>query len=74
MPKVAKPGTGTRHVIGAGMVGRGTCVTEGDLVCSEKRRLRQSELLSEVESRRERGSEESERFIVAMTPCESREQ
>jgi hypothetical protein len=69
-PAQGKP----RDVTGVGMMGTETCVTEGDLVCSEKRRLRVSELLSEGESRRERGSEESERFIVATTPCESREQ
>ena len=72
--KKVKSSTGTRYVIGVGMVGTETCVTEGDLVCSEKRRLRGSELLSEGESRRGRGSEGSERFIVAMTPGESREQ
>ena len=63
-----------RDVVGVGMMGTETCVTEGDLVCSAERRLRDAELLSESESRRERGHEESERFIVALTPCESREQ
>ena len=63
-----------RDVIGVGMMGTETCVTGGDLVCSEKRRLRLSELLSEGERRRERGHEGSERFIVALTPCESKEQ
>ena len=49
-------------------------MTEGDLVCSAVRRQRNAEPLSEGESTRERGCEESERLIVAMTPCESREQ
>ena len=30
MQTLAKPRTGTRNVFGAGMVGMGTCVTEGD--------------------------------------------
>ena len=77
MGELAKRGE-ARHrnsdVIGVGMMGIETCVTEGDLVCSAERRLRNAELLSEGESRRGRGHEESERFIVAVTPCESREQ
>jgi len=35
LPKRAKSSTGTRHVIGAGMGGTETCVTEGDLDRSE---------------------------------------
>lgn len=61
-------------MVGAGMMGTETCVTEGDLVCFAARRLRSAEPLSEGESRRGGAHEESERFIVAVTPCESREQ
>ena len=34
----AKPSTGTRHVVDAGMVGRETRVTEGDLAGSDRGR------------------------------------
>ena len=63
-----------RDVAGVGMMGTETCVTEGDLVRSAGCRLRSAEPFSEGESRRSGAHEESERFIVAMTPCESREQ
>lgn len=36
--KKAKPSTGTRYVVGVGMVGTETCVTEGDLACSKRDR------------------------------------
>jgi hypothetical protein len=36
LPTMVKPGTGTRHVIGAGMGGIETYVTEGDLGGSEE--------------------------------------
>ena len=38
---------GNPDVLGVGMMGIETCVTEGDLACSEERRPRTSELLSE---------------------------
>ena len=56
--ELARPGEALHRnldVSGVGMMGIETCVTEGDLVCSEKRRQRGPELLSEGESRRERG-------------------
>lgn len=34
LPDMAKPDMEGRNVIGAGMLGNETCVTEGDLVCS----------------------------------------
>jgi len=60
-------------VVGVGMVGTETCVTEGDLARSNSgryrlrnRQVRETELSG--------ANEESERLIVALTPGESREQ
>lgn len=69
-PAQSKP----RDVAGVGMSGRETWVTGGDLVCSPTCRTHVEERTSEGGSRRGPGHEESERFIVATTPCESKEQ
>ena len=48
LPKRVKPSTGTRHVIGAGMLGRATCVTEGDLGGPARSRTLLSEPVCQV--------------------------
>jgi hypothetical protein len=61
-------------VVGVGMVGIETYVTEGDLVRSEGGRPRPSELAKQGRTEPAGASEESERLIVALTPRESGEQ
>ena len=69
LPDMAKSGTGTRNVVGAGMEGRGIQGTQGDLVGSGRDRTTRTELplASDLETGSQgRGAdEESERFIVA---------
>jgi len=70
---VVKSGTVTHGVVGVGMVGIETCVTEGDLDRSDGgRNRRRNRWIRETESTG--AAEESERLIVATTPGESREQ
>ena len=73
LPDRAKSSTATCYVVGVGMVGTGTHMTEGDLVVSQDSRILSWEPRSEANPRAG-DNEESERFIVAMTPVESREQ
>jgi len=62
LPDMVKPSTGACHVVGAGMAGTETCVTEGGLGKPGRGRYPAGK------------TEESERLIVAITPGESREQ
>jgi len=63
----AKPAQEAHHVIGAGMEGTATCVTEGDLVGSGRGRTPRSEprVVRATETRG--ANEESERLIVVMS-------
>ena len=70
----AKPGTGAWHVVGAGMVGTGTSVTEGDLVRSGTGRHPLRNRASKAHAKRPGADEESERLIVALTPGESQDE
>jgi len=69
----AKHYTTAWDVVGAGMRGNAACVTEGGLGSSD--RSEQPAGTGDVSASKHPGAvEESERFIVAMTPGESREQ
>lgn len=59
---------------GVGMMGTETDVTEGDLSGSSECRQHSEEPRAKGDSRSAGACEESERFIVAMTPGESREE
>ena len=71
---VAKPRTEVRNVTGAGIVGTSIGVTEGDLSRSPPCRQQDGEPGSQGSSKETGAKEKSERFIVALTPCESWEQ
>ena len=61
-------------MVGAGMAGTGTCVTEGDLVDPDQAVSSWPEPGSTGEAEESGDHEESEPLIVAMTPRESGEQ
>ena len=61
-------------MVGAGMVGTETCVTEGDLVCPEGGPNPQAGTGVTRETEDAGADEKSERLIVALTGGESRKQ
>ena len=61
-------------MIGAGMVGREACVTEGALGSSGQADYLLGNRGIKAHAECRRAAEESERLIVALTPGESREQ
>ena len=71
---MAKSSTGPCIVVGAGMMGRVTCVTEGDLGCSGGGPTLCSEPSDRGNSKTAGAAKESERLIVVLTLGESREE
>ena len=71
---VRSPAQETRHVIGAGMVGRGTYVNRGGLGGSGGADAPSGTTGTRLIAEAGGASEESERLIVAWTPSESWEQ